>query len=225
MRRLHKQIAVTEFKALIALANRLHFTHDPISRKQQLLEGLCHITGGVGGSCIVRHNHPVNNKPTLVSETQYRNDATPLPAAVQQLMDDDGADARSATARTTLARGLTLDSTIRFPEAAVAASIVLFHSVDTGHRFTQRQRSLVDVFHNEMNWLYQADVLLASPNALALSPRARQTLEHLLAGLSEKQIASKLKLSKNTVHHYVKVIHKHFGVSSRSELLARWVGK
>jgi DNA-binding CsgD family transcriptional regulator len=78
---------------------------------------------------------------------------------------------------------------------------------------------LVDLFHQEADWVYQPDLLLLSAPARSLSPRERQTLERLLAGDSEKQIASKLKLSHNTVHHYVKSIHRHFDVSSRAELL------
>ena len=57
----------------------------------------------------------------------------------------------------------------------------------------------------------------------ALSPRLRQTLERLLAGDSEKQIARHLGLSPHTVHVYVKALYRGFGVSSRGELLARFV--
>lgn len=57
-----------------------------------------------------------------------------------------------------------------------------------------------------------------------LSPRMRQTLELLLAGDGEKQVAYKLKLSQHTVHVYAKSLYKHFGVSSRGELLARCLG-
>ena len=56
-----------------------------------------------------------------------------------------------------------------------------------------------------------------------LSGRMRQTLQGLLAGEGEKQIAYRLKLSPHTVHVYVKGIYRHFGVSSRGELLARFV--
>lgn len=59
--------------------------------------------------------------------------------------------------------------------------------------------------------------------ASRLSPRQRQTLAHLLNGDSEKQIAAKLALSRHTVHVYVKELYRHFGASSRAELLARWV--
>ncbi len=56
-----------------------------------------------------------------------------------------------------------------------------------------------------------------------LPPRLRQTLDCLLLGDSEKQIARKLELSPHTVHVYVKSLYKKFQVSSRGELLARWV--
>jgi DNA-binding CsgD family transcriptional regulator len=56
-----------------------------------------------------------------------------------------------------------------------------------------------------------------------LSPRMRQTLERLLLGDSEKQIAAHLGVSRHTVHVYVKALYKGFGVCSRGELLARFV--
>jgi DNA-binding CsgD family transcriptional regulator len=56
-----------------------------------------------------------------------------------------------------------------------------------------------------------------------LSPRLRQTLRLLLAGESEKQVAQRLALSPHTVHVYVKKLYKLYGVSSRGELLAKWV--
>ena len=58
---------------------------------------------------------------------------------------------------------------------------------------------------------------------LGLSPRARQTLEGLTHGDSEKQIARKLGVSPHTVHVYVKQLYRRFDVSSRGELLARFV--
>ncbi len=56
-----------------------------------------------------------------------------------------------------------------------------------------------------------------------LSPRMRQILDRLLAGDSEKQIASQLHVSVHTVHTYVKRLHKTLNVSSRGELLAKFV--
>ena len=56
-----------------------------------------------------------------------------------------------------------------------------------------------------------------------LSPRHVQTLQRLLEGDSEKQIAFRLKVSPNTVHVYVKALYRRFNASSRGELLAQFV--
>ena len=53
-----------------------------------------------------------------------------------------------------------------------------------------------------------------------LSPRLRQTLEGLMRGMSEKQLASELALSPQTLHGYVKTLYRRLGVSSRGELHA-----
>src|SRR6266550_2107863 len=58
---------------------------------------------------------------------------------------------------------------------------------------------------------------------VGLSPRMRQTLEALIVGDSEKQIALKLRVSPHTVHVYVKQLYKRFNANSRGELLARFV--
>jgi DNA-binding CsgD family transcriptional regulator len=61
------------------------------------------------------------------------------------------------------------------------------------------------------------------PAAAKLSPRLRQTLERLLAGDSEKEIAARFGRSRHTIHVYVKKLYERFNVSSRGELLARFV--
>lgn len=61
------------------------------------------------------------------------------------------------------------------------------------------------------------------PSPAGLPPKMRQVLRCLLEGDSDKQIATRLRISPYTVNQYVKVIFKHFGVSARAELLSRWV--
>ena len=61
------------------------------------------------------------------------------------------------------------------------------------------------------------------PAGTRLTPRMTQTLERLLAGDSEKQIAGRLGRSPHTIHVYVKELYKRFGVSSRGELFSRFV--
>src|SRR4051812_38006306 len=60
--------------------------------------------------------------------------------------------------------------------------------------------------------------------AQALSTRMRDTLQLLLVGDSEKEVAAKLKLSPHTVHIHVKHLYKRLNVCSRAELMAKCLG-
>ncbi|QEH38581.1 Bacterial regulatory protein, luxR family [Aquisphaera giovannonii] len=61
------------------------------------------------------------------------------------------------------------------------------------------------------------------PSPADLPPRARQVLACFLEGDSDKQVARRLGISAHTVNQYAKRIFAHFGVQSRTELLARWI--
>lgn len=92
--------------------------------------------------------------------------------------------------------------------------------------FSLRERRLVHLFHHEMGPLV-GPVLRRAPQASppGLSPRLQQTLENLLQGASEKQIAARLGIGRSTVHQYVNALYRHFGVHSRTELLVHWMGR
>jgi DNA-binding CsgD family transcriptional regulator len=88
--------------------------------------------------------------------------------------------------------------------------------------FTTADHRLVRLLHVELGRLWRKDALRrAKDPASALPPRLSQTLDELLQGRSEKEIALRLELSRHTIHNYVKALHQRFGVSSRGELLAR----
>lgn len=53
----------------------------------------------------------------------------------------------------------------------------------------------------------------------SLSPRLRETLNHLLNGLPRKLIADEMSLSIHTLNDYVREIYARFGVHSHAELL------
>ena len=57
----------------------------------------------------------------------------------------------------------------------------------------------------------------------ALPPRMESTLQALLEGDSEKQVAARLGLRQSTVHGYVRELYRRYGVRSRGELLARFI--
>ena len=54
-----------------------------------------------------------------------------------------------------------------------------------------------------------------------LSAREQEVLQALTEGLSEKQVATRLTLSPDTVHTYVKRLYDKLRVNSRAELLSR----
>jgi DNA-binding CsgD family transcriptional regulator len=56
-----------------------------------------------------------------------------------------------------------------------------------------------------------------------LSPRLKQVLDQLLTGAAEKEVATRLGISRHTTHDYVRELYRRFGVTSRGELLARFV--
>ena len=89
--------------------------------------------------------------------------------------------------------------------------------------FEKRDEQLIDLFYTELSWLYQRILTLPCDTSTALSPRLYVTLQRLMAGDSEKQVAYHLGLSHHTIHGYVKAIYRHFGVSSRGELFAHCV--
>lgn len=88
-----------------------------------------------------------------------------------------------------------------------------------GHApFTPRQWKLVQILFDELRWMYAPP---ANPSPLEKLPsRLRRVAEHLRQGLSEKEVASQLGLSRHTVHDYVKQLYRQFTVSSRAELMA-----
>lgn len=85
---------------------------------------------------------------------------------------------------------------------------------------TTEQRKLVADFCRLVGARFSRSSVAAIPG---LSSRHVQTLERLLAGDSEKQAAARLGVTRNTVHVYVTALYRHFNVSSRGELLARFV--
>ncbi len=56
--------------------------------------------------------------------------------------------------------------------------------------------------------------------ARPLTPRERDVLDAMLAGLSDKEITERLRITRHTVNQYAKRLYPAFAVHSRCELLA-----
>ncbi len=109
------------------------------------------------------------------------------------------------------------------PSEPAAHAIMLFRPTGHPQRFSERDRTLLDVAHAGLAWMYREEGTQTADLPDDLPPRLRQTLKHLLSGDSERQIARKMQLSPHTVHDYVKALYTRFSVSSRQELTAWWV--
>ncbi|HLK12796.1 MAG TPA: helix-turn-helix transcriptional regulator [Candidatus Binatia bacterium] len=110
--------------------------------------------------------------------------------------------------------------------AGGAISVIALNRMTGERAFSGRERRLLDFFHLELGRLIGGPLVSATePGLDGLSPRLRQTLACLLEGDSEKQVASRLGLSRPTVHQYVTALYRHFGVASRAQLLAHVLGR
>lgn len=88
-----------------------------------------------------------------------------------------------------------------------------------------RQRQMLADLCKSLGGVRQQDALRADTQQIVdtFTPRQRQTLERLIVGDSEKQIARQLGVSANTVHVYVKAIYRAFDVNSRGELMTYFI--
>lgn len=94
-----------------------------------------------------------------------------------------------------------------------------------GPPFSAEDQALIEIFHLAVGRFLSRPVLDAMSNhgfRTKLTPRARQILDGLLRGETNKDIAELLGISPNTVHHYCKMVFRTFQVESRSELVAKW---
>lgn len=91
-------------------------------------------------------------------------------------------------------------------------------------RYGARERRWLHWLHHELLPLIGNKLAsLSQPSATDLTPRVRETLDCLLQGATEKEIAKSLGISPTTVHEYVMQIYRHFGVRSRPALMALWI--
>lgn len=89
--------------------------------------------------------------------------------------------------------------------------------------FVERDRRLLQLLNTHLGWFYRQLATQEVKPGTQLTEAARRVLVQLLNGDSEKQIARHVQLSAATVHDHIKTIYRHFGVSSRAELMARFI--
>ena len=93
--------------------------------------------------------------------------------------------------------------------------------------FEEEEKELVSHALRGIRWFYKHQMLGEGVGVATapLTPVEQLVLQGLLLGLPEKQIADQNNQSPHTTHDHVKRIFRKFGVSSRSALMALWLGK
>ena len=223
-----------DVRALLRLTHQVHTCANPMERKLKMTAGLCALLRAQAGVSLIARWDEEAHRPVTIASCRYGAAGEEEQAVLGWLRPPSWRDRpapdwagpggwRAIASWTRCRLHHALWCPIPSMDDAWVAACLSLVARPRRKPFNARDRLLLHVAHLEMNWVYRGDVLLASPAAQNLTPRQRETLQYLLAGDGEKQIAAKLRLSHNTVHHYVKAIHRHFGISSRSELLALWL--
>lgn len=113
----------------------------------------------------------------------------------------------------------------QLPTAQTVSTLWVHRGVGTDP-FTPRERRLLSLMHDQIASLVGGPLAAGEePGVRDLPRRPRQVLGYLLEGLSEKEIASELGLSKPTIHEHATRIYRHFNVTSRAELLSLFIGR
>ena len=106
-----------------------------------------------------------------------------------------------------------------------AFGISVARSLNDSH-FSVRDREVVRLFVEELHTMYVRRIFDPPPSAQQvdlslLSPRQREVLKHLMAGMTIKQVAARLELGYRTVDDHVKQIYRRLKIHSRAELISR----
>ncbi|MEM5471205.1 helix-turn-helix transcriptional regulator [Hoeflea sp. AS60] len=102
-----------------------------------------------------------------------------------------------------------------------------FHRGFDKPAFSEKDKAFVVHALRGLRWFFKHQ-MLGEGAGVASSPLTtteQVVLQGLLLGLTERQIAEQNSQSPHTTHDHVKRIFRKYGVSSRSALMALWLGK
>lgn len=227
-------VAEDDIRGMLRLIGQIHrMSGEPLARWRCLLDGLCHLVRADVGIMARIVNELPNQQRWITSVVDY---GSPTDDERQQILgyfkvhefveakhspEVDQSSWGGAWYCEAADTDQFLFGLCRTPQSEFCYGLGL-HRRPNHPPFLEEHRRIIDLFMSELSWLYQSILSLPGDSrGISLSPRLSQTLERLMAGDSEKQVAYNLGLSQHTVHGYIKTIYRHFGVSSRGELLAR----
>ncbi len=93
--------------------------------------------------------------------------------------------------------------------------------------FEARDKQIVSHALRGIRWFYRQQMLADGVGMASepLTPTEGAVLQGLLRGISERKIAEENSQSPHTTHDHVKRIYRKYGVTSRSALMALWLGR
>ena len=107
---------------------------------------------------------------------------------------------------------------------AVVFSSAVFFRKPGRPDFNQREAQIIHWVISECGQLHREGLDVGHIDDLAnLTPRQRTVLVLLMDGLTQKQVADRLRLSTHTVGDHIKAVYRHFKVNSRAELMSRFM--
>jgi DNA-binding CsgD family transcriptional regulator len=115
---------------------------------------------------------------------------------------------------------------VAFPVHDYAESWFVFTRSPRLPRFSEHERELLGEALRGLRWFHRRLLLWHGiiPSRSLLTVTERRVLCHALDGASDKEVAVRLASGVHTTREHIAALYKKFGVSSRAELLALWLG-
>ena len=216
----HVGLSIEQVRSLLELSNSLSRAPAALaSQLQHLTRDLC-ILASASGCCAwvtasgARSPHCVSQHGAIRLQEELFSSATALPTASQIGTKTLWAHQVEGVMQLSHVPGRSMISVRSEPECII---YVVVARTESCKPFSASELTAVDLMVGS-GWSPAADRQCGNK-----SSRQSQLLTLLKSGQSEKEIASAIGLSVNTVHHYVKQIYRRFGVRSRAELMSQWV--
>ena len=166
-------------------------------------------------------NHPDIERVTRPSSIELQEKATQLTRTLRQIDPSMQLENSPAWPFWQKANIGAIMTSVRPMAGGGNSGVAVYRDVGQP-QFTEREARIAHIILSEVPWLhFQAYPDKESQEITRLYPRHRTVLNLLCEGWSRKKIAAHLSISENTVHGYAKVIFRHFGVHSQSELITR----
>ena len=98
--------------------------------------------------------------------------------------------------------------------------LIAFYALRPGKTFSAMHRDALGEFARHV--CKPTCISTRTPGAIqTLSPRLREVYGELMAGISRREIATRMGLSVHTVNDYIKDLYRRLGVSSLTDLIRR----